>query len=198
ARAYAVYRVPKPGGDCHTTDARNLVAVVSDPSFTAKSAGTYLVTALDRLHNESGAARVQVEDARSAGPGAREQPPGLAEQLREHLRASHHGHEVGVASPPRHHVLVQVGGDARAGDLAEVHADVEALGAAGLAQRAQRPLGELAQLDDLGRGQLVVAGDVPVGHDHQVAGVVGVEVQHRVDDLAPGDDQAVLVAHAGD
>ncbi|MEV4103760.1 family 10 glycosylhydrolase [Nonomuraea sp. NPDC049649] len=63
ARAYAVYRVPKPGGDCHTTDARNLVAVVSDPSFTAKSAGTYLVTALDRLHNESGAARVKVEDA---------------------------------------------------------------------------------------------------------------------------------------
>ncbi|MFD2351494.1 hypothetical protein ACFSTC_22585 [Nonomuraea ferruginea] len=61
ARAYAVYRVPKSGDDCHTTDARNLVAVVSDPSFTAKSAGTYLVTALDRLHNESGAARVKVE-----------------------------------------------------------------------------------------------------------------------------------------
>ena len=63
ARAYAVYRVPKSGEDCHTTDARNLVAVVSSPSFTAGQAGTYLVTALDRLHHESDAARVKVEAA---------------------------------------------------------------------------------------------------------------------------------------
>jgi uncharacterized lipoprotein YddW (UPF0748 family) len=63
ARAYAVYRVPESGKDCHTTDARNLVAVVSSPSFTADRAGTYLVTSLDRLHHESGAVRVEVEDA---------------------------------------------------------------------------------------------------------------------------------------
>ncbi|SDL67621.1 glycoside hydrolase family 10 protein [Nonomuraea jiangxiensis] len=62
ARAYAVYRVPESGKDCHTTDARNLVAVVTSPSFTARSAGTYLVTSLDRLHNESRPARVKVED----------------------------------------------------------------------------------------------------------------------------------------
>ncbi|MGN9842829.1 glycoside hydrolase family 10 protein [Nonomuraea sp. H19] len=53
ARAYAVYQVPKSGEDCHTSDARNLVAVVTNPSFAVKSAGTYLVTSLDRLHNES-------------------------------------------------------------------------------------------------------------------------------------------------
>ncbi|GAA3096023.1 MULTISPECIES: glycoside hydrolase family 10 protein [Nonomuraea] len=61
ARGYAVYQVPKSGKDCRTTDARNLVAVVSDPSYAAKSAGTYLVTALDRLHNESKAVKVKVD-----------------------------------------------------------------------------------------------------------------------------------------
>ncbi len=53
--------MPKSGKDCHTTDARNLVAVVSDPAFTATSPGTYLVTALDRLHNESKAVKIKVK-----------------------------------------------------------------------------------------------------------------------------------------
>ncbi|MEO3870189.1 family 10 glycosylhydrolase [Nonomuraea sp. B12E4] len=62
ARAYAVYRVPDSGKNCHTTDARNLVAIVTSPTFTAKSAGTYLVTSLDRLHNESKPTRVKIND----------------------------------------------------------------------------------------------------------------------------------------
>ena len=61
ARSYAVYQVPKSGKDCHTTDARNLVAVVSDPAFTATSPGTYLVTALDRLPHESKAVKIKVK-----------------------------------------------------------------------------------------------------------------------------------------
>ncbi|MFG1710102.1 glycoside hydrolase family 10 protein [Nonomuraea sp. M3C6] len=61
ARAYAVYQVPKSGKDCHTTDARNLVAVVTDPSFAAKSEGTYLITSLDRLDHESKPVRVKVD-----------------------------------------------------------------------------------------------------------------------------------------
>ncbi|MFC4009501.1 glycoside hydrolase family 10 protein [Nonomuraea purpurea] len=62
ARAYAVYQVPKSGKDCRTTDARNLVAIVTSPSYTAKSAGTYLVTALDRLHHQSEAVKVKVDE----------------------------------------------------------------------------------------------------------------------------------------
>ncbi|TDD26159.1 glycoside hydrolase family 10 protein [Nonomuraea diastatica] len=58
ARAYAVYRVPKSGKDCRTTDARDLVAVVSQPSYAAKE-GTYLVTSLDRLYHESEAVKVK-------------------------------------------------------------------------------------------------------------------------------------------
>ncbi|WP_371779097.1 glycoside hydrolase family 10 protein [Streptosporangium subroseum] len=59
ARSYAVYRVPsgKPG-KCATADARNLVAVVpavggARQTFAAAAGGAYLVTALDRLGNES-------------------------------------------------------------------------------------------------------------------------------------------------
>jgi uncharacterized lipoprotein YddW (UPF0748 family) len=56
ARAYAVYLVPPNAGPCATADARNLLAVVpasTSPAFTARASGTYFITALDRLHNES-------------------------------------------------------------------------------------------------------------------------------------------------
>ncbi|MGJ6964940.1 glycoside hydrolase family 10 protein [Streptosporangium sp. G11] len=59
ARSYAVYRISsgRPG-ECATADARNLVAVVpaaggDRQAFTTTGGGTYLVTALDRLQNES-------------------------------------------------------------------------------------------------------------------------------------------------
>ena len=62
ARGHAVYRVDGQPGSCATADARNLVAVVpAGERFTAKAAGTYLVTALDRLHNESEPAQISVK-----------------------------------------------------------------------------------------------------------------------------------------
>src|SRR5271165_5775119 len=45
-----------------------------------------------------------------------------------------------------------------------------------------------------GTGQLGVVGHVPVGADQDVAGVVRIQVEHRVHQRAAGDDQAVLVA----
>ncbi|GAA2852601.1 family 10 glycosylhydrolase [Streptosporangium fragile] len=64
ARSYAVYRIAsgKPGA-CATADARNLVAVVpaaggERQTFAVPGDGTYLVTALDRLQNESDIASV--------------------------------------------------------------------------------------------------------------------------------------------
>ncbi|GGK87276.1 glycosyl hydrolase [Sphaerisporangium melleum] len=62
AHSYAVYRVADGKPDaCATGDARNLVAVVpaaegAEQAFPAGAAGTYLVSALDRLGNESGPA----------------------------------------------------------------------------------------------------------------------------------------------
>jgi hypothetical protein len=55
ARSYGIYRVDS-AGTCATADGRNLIAVVpatSAPSYAGKVAGTYYVTALDRLGNES-------------------------------------------------------------------------------------------------------------------------------------------------
>ncbi|MDP9867234.1 MULTISPECIES: glycoside hydrolase family 10 protein [Streptosporangium] len=59
ARSYAVYQIPSGKvGECATADARNLVAVVpaaggERQTFAAAGGGAYLVTSLDRLHNES-------------------------------------------------------------------------------------------------------------------------------------------------
>ncbi|MEV7011623.1 family 10 glycosylhydrolase [Streptosporangium sp. NPDC051022] len=64
ARAYAVYRVAagKKVDKCTTADARDLVAVVpaadgERQTFAATGGATYLVTALDRLQNESAPAK---------------------------------------------------------------------------------------------------------------------------------------------
>ncbi|GII34035.1 glycoside hydrolase family 10 protein [Planotetraspora mira] len=55
ARSYGIYRVDS-AGTCATADGRNLIAVVPAthaPSYAGKVAGTYYVTTLDRLGNES-------------------------------------------------------------------------------------------------------------------------------------------------
>lgn len=61
ARAYAVYKAPESGDACHQADARNLVAVVTSPTFTTGGPGTYLITSLDRLHNESAPTTVKAD-----------------------------------------------------------------------------------------------------------------------------------------
>jgi uncharacterized lipoprotein YddW (UPF0748 family) len=64
ARAYAVYRVQGKGTDC-ATSGRNLLAVVPatgapQQSYALRANGTYYVTALDRLQNESAPARIAI------------------------------------------------------------------------------------------------------------------------------------------
>ncbi|MER6949887.1 family 10 glycosylhydrolase [Nonomuraea sp. NPDC000554] len=61
AHSYAVYQVPKSGPDCQSTDSRNLVAVVTSPSFAAKTPGTYLITSLDRAQHESKPVKAKVD-----------------------------------------------------------------------------------------------------------------------------------------
>ena len=65
--------------------------------------------------------------SRSARPGLGQAPTGVRQQLRQRLGLADDRQEVGVAAPPRHDVLVQVGGDAGAGDRALVQPDVEAV-----------------------------------------------------------------------
>ena len=85
-----------------------------------------------------------------------------------------------------------------AGDRALVHPDVEAVRPADRAHHPHRRLGEGAELGDLVGGQVGVVGHVPVRDQHQVPGVVRVQVEDGVDRRPPGHDQAVLVAHRRD
>ncbi len=55
-------------------------------------------------------------------------------------------------------------------------------------------LGEVAELLRLGGREVGVVRRVTERHDHQMPGVVRVEIQHRVDVLAAGDDQALGVS----
>src|SRR6476469_2555620 len=79
-------------------------------------------------------------------PGGGEQTPRVGEQLREHLGLADDGHEVGVAAPPRHQVLVQVRSDAGAGGRAGVDADVEPVRSADRPYGPECVPGEFAEL----------------------------------------------------
>src|SRR5918912_2488391 len=131
-------------------------------------------------------------------PRRGQQRPGLAQHLRQHAGQADDRHEVGVPAPARHGVLVQVVGDPGAGDRALVHPDVEAVRPGHRAHHPHGRLGEPAQLGDLGGGEVGVVGHVPVGHQHQVPGVVRVQVEDGEDGLTARDDQALLVVHLRD
>ncbi len=92
-------------------------------------------------------------------------------------------------------MLVQVRSDAGTGHAAHVHANVEALGAGDVTQHAHRDLGEVREFGRLALVQVGVVGHVPDGADHQVPAVVRIQVEDRVDQRAPGDDQRLLVGH---
>ena len=125
-------------------------------------------------------------------PGLGQQGAGVREQLRQHLGAADDRDEVRVTRPPRHDVLVEVLRQRAAGDSAEVEADVEGVRPADLAQHAHRLLRRGHQLGHLVGGEVLELGDVPVRQHHQVAGVVGVQVEDREAGLTPVHHQALL------
>src|SRR5882757_2904466 len=89
-------------------------------------------------------------------------------------------------------------GQRTTGGRSEVEPDVEAVRPGHTLHHANRLLREGHQLGALRDGEVLELGHPAVGHHHQVPGVVRVEVQHRVDELAAGDHQPVLVRHVGD
>src|SRR4051794_25937687 len=114
--------------------------------------------------------------SRSTGwPRLHETGPHVLQQHRQCLGPGDDGQEVGVATPPRHDVLVQVGGDSGTGDGALVHAEVEAHRGAGVLQRPQRPLRQRGELRRLLVGEVDVERDVAVGTDQHVTRGVGEE-----------------------
>ncbi len=95
-------------------------------------------------------------------------------------------------------MLVNVLGDPGARDHTEVHPDVEAVRAAGSPQSPQRVLREQGHLRGLSVQEISVVSDVAVRNDHDVPGVVRVEVEDGIHNVAPRDDESFLVRHGRD
>src|SRR5262245_15223032 len=98
----------------------------------------------------------------------------LMEILRQHARGADDRHEVRIAVPSRHQMHVYVLEDSGACRLAEVDADVDAMGLIGLDQRFLAKHLEIRHLVQFLRRQSGERWCVPVRNDHHVAVVVGI------------------------
>src|SRR5277367_1468189 len=127
-----------------------------------------------------------------------QQTTGVAQQLRDDLGVADDRDEVGVATPPRHHMHMQMFGQRTARRLPQIQADVEAVWSRHVLDDANRLLGERHQLGGLLLGQIFELRYPPIRHHHQMPRVIRVEVEHRVDEFAPGDHQTVLIGQLRD
>jgi micrococcal nuclease len=97
--------------------------------------------------------------------------------LGNHFDVGENGHEVRISAPARHDVQMDVIGDARAGRVPEVPAQVEAAGAVHTLEHVYGLDGEPVHVERLFVREVGEAGDVPVGGHHQMARGVRVLVQ---------------------
>ncbi|MFM1944802.1 MAG: hypothetical protein RI897_3784 [Verrucomicrobiota bacterium] len=121
----------------------------------------------------------------------------LAGEFREglgHYRVvSQDGHEVGITGPAGDDMQVQVFCDACSGALAEVEADVEALGFHDLAQCFLTGLGKAHEVEHFIVSQVGEVGALPIGDDEQVTAGVGVGIEERVAGATAGDDEVGFI-----
>ena len=92
--------------------------------------------------------------------------------MRHGLGAPNDGHEVRVARPPRHDVLVQVASDSGTGDVSLVHANVESVRSANPAYHTHGGLCELREFGGFRLVDIGVVGHMAVRADHKMAWVV--------------------------
>src|SRR5690348_7347271 len=105
--------------------------------------------------------RVRAPFPALARPSPGELSPRLGEVLRKNADVGEHGHEARVACPARHEVLMRVVGDARAGDAADVPAEVVALRLVG-GRKCGEPLrSEPMDLERLSLVEVAEADTVP-------------------------------------
>src|SRR3984885_286890 len=131
-------------------------------------------------------------------PFGGQQTAGVAKQLRDHLGIADDRDEVGVATPSRHHVHVQVLGQRTARRLPQIDSDVETVWARYVLDHPNRLLDERHQLAAFRLGQILELRKPAVWHHHQMPRVVRVEVEHGVDQFTAGHDQTVFVGQLRD
>ena len=107
------------------------------------------------------------------------------------------GHEVNVAGPAGDDVGVDVAGDAGTGAVADVEAEVEALGVHGAGEDFLAVDEEVHDLGAFIGGTFFEGGDVAVGGDEEVAVDVGVFVEHEEAVGGTADDEGGGVAFGG-
>src|SRR5450432_4851892 len=76
--------------------------------------------------------------------------PSVRKQLRQHAGVADDRHEVEIATPARHDVLVQVSGDSRTGYGAEVHTEIESVRGGSSPHSGNAALREQHELGGLG------------------------------------------------
>jgi threonine dehydrogenase-like Zn-dependent dehydrogenase len=115
----------------------------------------------------------------------------LLNRLRDDSDIADDAHEIHIAAPAGDDVLVEVAGEAGAGDSSQVDAYVEALGADGALEQLNRGDGLLGQVQLLGVGEGFQFAFVLAGGDEQVAVGVGEAVEQDERIRRVPEDQAL-------
>ena len=122
--------------------------------------------------------------------GLAQAAPGDVESLWEDSGLGGDGHEVGVAEPARKHMKVQVVGDTGSGGLAEVEAEVYAVGVVDVAEDGLNLLCGLHEFAGLGGVEFGERIGVPVGDEQDVAAGIREAVEADEAGFEAGDDEA--------
>ena len=122
--------------------------------------------------------------------------PGVVEGFGEDAGFADDAGEIGVGDPAREDVHVNVSGDAGARGLADIHAEINAVGMVERAENGFHALGERHHFVGGSGGEFLQLVEVSVGDDHDVAVGVGIGIK---DDVAVGatvDDAGLFVGLA--
>ncbi len=101
--------------------------------------------------------------------------------LRYHSDLASDGHEIGITTPPRHYMHVEVLLDSGTGTLPDIDADIEALGAERGSQAIYTIFSCLHKVPEGISVQAVEGRCMEIWNDHQMAVVVRILIHHNED-----------------
>jgi hypothetical protein len=104
----------------------------------------------------------------------------MHDEFRENHRRPEDWHEVGIAFPAGHHMDMEMVGNAGTGYAAEVQPDIETIAAKHALQSGRHPRNEIPEIMILLSGESLEIGCVPERHNHDVTGVVWIEVHDDI------------------
>lgn len=115
------------------------------------------------------------------------------EKLGHHLRVGEDRHKIRISVPPRNDVQVNVIRDTGSRHGALIDSEVEPCGVHNVGQNAHGKLAEPEESATRFRLQRVPFTRVLVGNDHEMAGVIGIKVEHDKALRRPVDDVILVV-----